>query len=165
MDTNKHTATRTNGKVTIQVTIERGTWKDTIYSDGWEIGQRTEIIDRTQIAIKDQQGKTLGVGSEIRPLYATSGKQVAEAIKRGCLGRVGDVFIGPESHALIVSALAEATANAPKTAKQIEIETAQATKAAAAEAYRNSPQGQADAAAMRRHAELMREMDRADSDL
>lgn len=166
MTTNKHTAHRTSstGKQII-VTVERGTWTETIHWDGYDMGEKTHVIDRTEITLSDETGKVLASDSAIRPLRTTH-KQYAEAVKRGCVGMIGsNLFLTAEAHRLIVEALAEADAAAPKTAEQIEIETAAAAKAAKAEAWRNSPQGKAEAAAMYRHEQLMREMDRPNSDL
>lgn len=171
MDTiNQHTAIRktTTGN-TVEVTIERGTWDETIGADGWDTGIiKTHIIDRTTITLRDSKGEMIGSGDRIRPMSAAkvlSPKSYPEAVKAGCVGMVGHAYVKQATLDLITDAMAEADAAAPRTDRQIEIETAEANRKAALDAWLASPEGKADTAARERHERLMRQMDRADSDL
>jgi hypothetical protein len=166
MDTNKYTTTRktTTGQ-TVEVTIERGTWTENVTADGMDIGLiKTHVVNTTTITLRDAAGKTLASASEIAPL-SRAYSQYAEAVKAGCVGMIGRAYIKQATYDLIVDAIAEASANAPKTAKQTEIETAEANRKAAREAWLASAEGKADSAERERHDRLMRQMDRADSDL
>lgn len=166
MDTNKHTATRktATGQI-IDVTVERGTWDESVTADGMDIGLiKTHIVNTTTITLRDAAGKVLASASEISPL-SRAYNQYAEAVKAGCVGMIGRAYIKQTTHDLIVDAMSEADAAAPQTARQIEIETAAANRTAAHEAWLASPEGKASTEAWGRHDRLMRQMDRADSDL
>lgn len=171
MDTiNKHTAIRkTPMGSTVAVTIERGTWDETISADGWDTGiVKTHIVNRTTITLRDVAGKTLASSDRVTPMSAAkvlSPKSYPDAVKAGCVGMVGAAYIKHAVLDLITDAQTEADAASPKTARQIEIETAEANRKAAHEAWLASPEGKADTAAWERHERLMRQMDRADSDL
>lgn len=167
-NTNKHIATRKlSSGLTIRVTVERGTWTEQKNWDGYEMGTETHVVNRTEIALLDGSGKVLTTDSEIRPLEAgriAYAKQYKQAVESGCVGMLGKAFVKQDTADIIAQAIAEADAAAPKTAEQIAIETDETERQAKAEAWRNSPEGKADAEAMRSHNRLMRKMDRADSD-
>lgn len=170
MDTNKHTATRkTPSGATVAVTVERGTWDEQVSSDGWDTGiVKTHLVNKTSIVLIDATGKTLTSSDRVTPMSAAkilSPRSYQDAVKAGAAGMVGSAYISRAVLDLITDAQAEAEAAAPKTAKQIEIETAEANRQAAHEAWLASPEGKADTAAWQRHERLMRQMDRADSDL
>lgn len=167
MTTNKYTATRKteNGKI-IDVTAEHGTWDEEIYLDGQATGNtKTHLIGRTTIVLRDAAGKWLAEGDDyhkIDPILYR--KNYADLIAKGVYAQVGDAYITQAIADLIDSATAEAQAATPKTAKQVEIETAEAERKAKRDAWENSPEGKAEAEAMRRNEQLMRDMDRPDSD-
>lgn len=162
MTINKHTATRktSNGK-TIEVKIERGTWTEEVHLDGSPTGTyKTHTIDSTVINLLDENGKVLVSGSEIKPMSYGKihySKDYPKAVGLGCVGMLGRAYIKQDTMDLILSALAEAEAAAPKTAEQIDIENA---KAAAQKSY-DEWQNSAEQKAARKFA---REMEREDSD-
>jgi hypothetical protein len=165
--TNKHTAIRkTDTGKTIEVTIERGTWDENINLDGWDTGTvKTHLVNRTTIILRDVTGKVLTSGDEISMVTPTAyHKNYKDLIAKGAIARIGDAFVGQATVDIINSAIAESDAATPKTARQIEIETAEAKRKTEQDAWKNSPEGKADAKAMRRHEQLVREMDRPDSD-
>lgn len=170
MDTTTHTATRKTATGSIvEVTIERGTWDENVTADGMDIGLiKTHIVNTVTITLRDATGKFLASSDRVIPMSAAkvlSPKSYPDAVKAGCVGMVGAAYIKPATRDLIVSAIDEAEGAAPKTAKQIEIETAEANRKAAHEAWLASPAGKADTEAWERHERIMRQMDRADSDL
>lgn len=168
MATNKYTATRKIDDKAIQVTVERGTWDEKKYLDGYYTGTETHIVNKMTICLIDANGNVVVSGNEIKPMsYAKVHypRQYDEAVNAGCVGMLGRAFLRSEVHGLIVDAIAEADANTPKTTEQIEIETAEAERAAKMDAWRNSPEGKAGAEAQERHERLMREMDDPNSDL
>lgn len=165
MTINRHTATRQTTNGSIAVTVENGTWIETVYSDGWETGTKTHVVNNVRIDIKDKTGKILASDSKITPMeHCKHAPEYNKALSMGCKGRVWQAWIGPATYDAIQEAMDEALAAAPMTDEQIAIESAEAAKAAEAEAWRNSPQGKAEAEAWRNHERLMREMDRPDSD-
>lgn len=143
MDTNKHTAIRKldNG-MTIEVTIERGTWAEQIYLDGQATGSiKVHTVNQTTIALRDASGKQLASGSELSAL-PKSHPHLTAAKKAGCIAWVPgtNLFARPAVADAIKSALDEANAAAPKTAKQIEIEAANAKARAQYDAWHSSPE-------------------------
>lgn len=161
MTTNKHTATRTTKSGnTIEVTVERGTWDEKVSLDGWETGTvKTHLVNRTTIAIKGGN-KVLVTGRELSTKFSPG----SDYAKKGCVARLSNVGLGQAAYDLILSAIAEAEAAVPKTARQIEIETAEAKRNADYAAWEKSPEGIEDRNAWERHENLMYEMNRADSD-
>lgn len=167
MDTNKTTATRkTQTGSTIEVTVERGTWDEKINSDGWDTGlTKTHVINRTRIVLRDKSGKQLASGDAVSLVTPTAYfNNYKELIAKGAIARVGDAFVGQVTLDLINEAIAEADAATPRTARQIEIETAEAASQAAAEAWANSPAGKAAKEEAERYEAFRREMEREDSD-
>lgn len=160
MTTNKYTATRTTSTGnTIEVTVENGTWDENINLDGWDTGSiKTHLIHHTNIAIKDGS-KILTSADTIRPLGKFDKSAPVSAI-----AKLGNAYIGQKAHDLIVSAIAEAEANAPKTARQIEIETAEAELKARQDAWEKSPEGIAERKEWEEYERFTREMERPDSD-
>lgn len=165
--TNKYTATRKSQTgSTIEVTVERGTWDEKIYSDGWDTGStKTHLVNDTRIVLRDKTGKQIESGDEVRMVTPTAYfKNYKDLIAKGAIARVGDSFIGQATLGLINEALAEANAATSKTSRQIEIETAESTQKAAAEAWKNSPEGKASMKQQEQYERFMREMERPDSD-
>lgn len=162
MTTNKHTATRTtsNGKK-IEVKIERGTWTEEVHLDGSPTGTyKTHTIDRTVINLLDENGKVLVSESEVKPMSYGKihySKDYSKAVGLGCVGMLGRAYIKQDTMDLILSALAEAEAAAPKTAEQVEIENTKAAAQKAHDNWYNSPEEVA-------YRKFTREMERADSD-
>lgn len=165
-DTNKHTATRkTQTGGLIEVTVERGTWDEKIYSDGWDIGStKTHLVNSTRIVLRDKAGKVIAQGDEASTINPQLYGNHKELMAKGAVARVGDAFIGQSTLDLINEALAEADAKASRTSRQTEIETAEAKKKAKAEAWRNSPEGRAAAKQEADYERFVREMERPDSD-
>ena len=164
--TNKSTATRkTQTGSTVEVTIERGTWDEKISLDGWETGSiETHLVNSTTITLRDKTGKVVASAdyvSEINPQFYGN---YDELVAKGAVARVGDAFIGQSTLDLINEAIADADAATPKTTRQIEIETAAAERKAAWEAWKNSPEGKAEAEEWERYEAFKREMERPDSD-
>jgi hypothetical protein len=163
---NKSTATKTtkSGNL-ITVTIEQGTWIETVSIDGHEVGAKTHLVDRMEIKVTDQSGKVLIKGDHISMItpeaYFSS---YDEFVAKGIVARIGDSYISQVTLDLIDEVISEAKSNCEKTEEQIEIETVIAEKNAKVEAWENSPEGKAEIEDMNRHEELMREMDREDSD-
>lgn len=152
MTTNKTTKTTTSksGK-TIKITIERGTWEETVNLDGHECGTKTNLIDQTEISIIDETGKVLMSGSKLGKL--TDKKMIAQ----GGVASLGRAVLGQAMYDAISILLAEVDAVTPKTAEQIKIETAKAEGEAKYWAWYNSP----EQIAARK---FEREMEREDSD-
>lgn len=166
MQTNKYTVTRKTklGNI-IEVTVERGTWDEKIYSDGWDTGiTKTHIVDSKRIVLRDKFGKALVSGDGVSEISPTFYRNYDELVSKGAVARVGDAFIGQDTLDLINEALAEADGKALKTDRQIEIETAKAEQKAKAEAWANSPEGKAEKAEWERYEKFRREMERPDSD-
>lgn len=163
---NKSTATKTtkSGNL-ITVTIEQGTWSETVSLDGHEVGAKTHLVDRMEIKVTDPNGKVLIEGDHISMItpeaYFSS---YDEFVAKGLVARIGDSYISQVSLDLINTVIDEAKSNCEKTEEQVKIETAIAEKNAKVVAWENSPEGKAEIEAMRRQEELMREMDREDSD-
>lgn len=144
------------GAKTVKVTIERGTWDETIGLDGMDCGIKTHSIDRTEIALYDGS-KKLSSGNTLSALPKQHSK-LADAVKAGCVGIVGNSwFVKPETADAIRSALAELEAENPKTAEQIAIETRKAEAQARADAW-------LDSAEYREMVEMERKMDDPNSD-
>lgn len=164
--TNKHTVTRkTKSGNTIEVTVERGTWDEEVSLDGMKTGSiKTHVVDNKHIVLRDKNGKMLTRGSSISKIDPMFYGNYDELVSKGVVARVGDAYLGQEVLDLINSALAKASENAPKTERQIEIETAKADRKAKAEAWANSPEGIAEREEWERYEEFKREMERPDSD-
>jgi hypothetical protein len=162
MDTNKYTATRkmANGKK-IEVTVENGTWTEEIRLDGQATGTyNTHIVSTKEIVLRDENGKVIVSSSEIKPMsYAKIhySRQYPEAVEAGCVGMIDRAFIKQDTYDMVMSAIAEAEAAAPKTGRQIEIEAAKAKAQSDHDAWYNSPEEVA-------YRKFTREMEREDSD-
>jgi hypothetical protein len=165
-NTNKHTATRKaqTGSI-VEVTVERGTWEEKLTSDGWDTGStKTHLIDETRIVLRDKSGKEVMRGDKVSAINPKLYNNYKELTAKGAVARVGDAFIGQATLDLINEALTEADAATPRTALQIEIETDKANRKAAAEAWKNSPEGKAAQEEQGRYEAFKREMERPDSD-
>lgn len=165
MQTNEYTAIRKAKSGTIEVTIERGTWDEEISLDGWKTGSiKTHVVNEQRIVLRDKNGKALASGNGISEMNRVLYRNYDELVAKGAIARVGDAFIGQDTLDLINEAIAEAEENAPKTDRQIEIETAEAEQKARAEAWANSPEGKAAKEEWERYEAFKREMERPDSD-
>jgi hypothetical protein len=165
-NTNKHTATRkTQTGSTIEVTIERGTWDEKIYSDGWDTGStKTHLVNSTRIVLRDKAGKQIANGDAVSTITPKLYGNHKELTAKGAVARVGDAFIGQGTLDLVNEAIAEADAATSRTSRQVEIETAEAKKKAKVEAWKNSPEGKAAAEEQESYERFTREMERPDSD-
>jgi len=163
---NKTTVTKTTKSGgTIETTVERGTWTEKVLSDGWDTGStKTHLVDNKRIILRDKPGKVIASGDGISEISRTFYRNYDELVAKGAVARVGDAFIGQDTLDLINEALAEASEKTPKTDEQIEIETAKAERKARADAWANSPEGQAEKEEWERYEAFKREMERPDSD-
>lgn len=169
MTTNKHTATRkTKSGGLVEVTIERGTWDEDTYSDGWPTGTKTHLVNKKEITLFDKDGKKITSGKYVSLMSADSPqarfKNYQEMIDKGAVASVGNAYIAQDTLDLINEAIAEADANTPRTDKQAEIEDAKAAQEARAEDWRNSAEGKAAKAEWNEYESFKREMEREDSD-
>lgn len=121
MTTKTTTKTVNINGITVKVTVERGTWVEEIMWDGYNTGRtQTHLVDRTLITVS-RDGTELTSDSSINPLPARH-SQLEAAKKAGCVAMIGSSFIKPETANIIRQALAECTAENPKTPEMITLE-------------------------------------------
>lgn len=148
------TITTKTGK-TITVEMVRKVQDKVNYSDGYNIVTGREIVEHTNITLRDETGKTITTGDH---LSNVSPRFDAKAIEAGAVGKVGDAYLRQEMYDLVVRLIADVDAQTPKTDEQIKIEAEQAAAIAKHDAWYNSPEQIAAR-------EFEREMNRPDSDL
>jgi hypothetical protein len=119
---------------TITVEMVRKVQDKINYSDGYDIVVGREIVEYTNITMRDAGGKILTHGSEI---------DIPRSIPDGMSGAVaciGNVYVTREIIDLVVAAIAELEAENPKSNEQIAIETAKAKAIADHDAWYYSPE-------------------------
>jgi hypothetical protein len=122
------TITTPTGK-TITVEIVRKVQDKVAYMDGYNLVSGREIVDYTNIVLRDATGKILTTGNCIHNLTQ---KYDSKAIAAGAVGQVGSAYLRQDMYDLVAGLLAEVEAETPKSDEQIAIETA---KAKAEETY------------------------------
>jgi hypothetical protein len=147
------TITTKTGK-TIAVEMVRKVQDKVSYADGYNIVTGREIVEYTNITLRDAAGKYLASDKEID----TTSNISAEMRSKGAVARIGQACITQEIVDLVASALAELEAENPKSDEQIAIETAKAQAIAENDAWYNSPEEIA-------YRKFEREMNAPDSDL
>jgi hypothetical protein len=147
------TITTKTGK-TITVEMVREVQDKVNYSDGYNIVVGREIVEYTNITLRDSNGKTLMTGKEID----TPKSIPAEMKNKGAVACIGNAYVTQEIVDLVTAAFAELEAENPKSDEQIAIEVAKVKAIADHDAWYDSPEQVAA-----RNFEY--EMNRPDSDL
>jgi hypothetical protein len=147
------TITTKTGK-TITVEMVREVQDKVNFADGYNIIVGREIVEYTNITLRDATGKTLMTGNEID----TPKSIPAEMKAKGAVACIGNAYVTQEIVDLTATALAELEAENPKSDEQIAIETAKTQAIADHDAWYDSP----DAVRARK---LERDMDDPNSDL
>ena len=148
------TITTKTGK-TITVEMVRKVQNKVAYADGANIVTGREIVEYTNITLRDETGKIIMTGCHLSDV---SPKFDAKAFAAGAVGKLGNAYLRQEMYDLVAGLIAEVEAETSKTDEQIAIETAKAQAEAAHNAWYNSPEQIA-------YREFESEMNRSDSDL
>jgi len=146
------TITTKSGK-TITVEMVREVQDKVNYSDGYNIVTGREIVEYTNITLRDATGKTLMTGDEID----TPRNIPSEMKVKGAVACIGNAYVTQEIVDLVTAAFAELQAKNPKSDEQVAIESAKAQAIADHDAWYYSD----DAIASRK---LERDMDDPNSD-
>jgi hypothetical protein len=139
---------------TITVEMVRKVQDKVNYADGYNIVTGREIVDYTNITLRDENGVTLGKGSH---LSGINPRFDAKGIAGGAVAKLGNLYLRQEMYGLVAGLLAEVEAETPKSEEQIKIETTKAQAEKDHDAWYNSPE-------QVRARWLEREMDSSDSD-
>lgn len=139
---------------TIQIEMVREVVDKTSYCDGQRTVTGREIIEYTDITLRDNTGKYIGSGNGID----TNIDIPADIKAHNVVGKIGRAWITQESANQINAILAELEIENPKTDEYIAIKAAAAKAQADHDTWYNSPE-------MVAHRKLMREMDDPNSDL
>ncbi len=129
------TITTKTGK-TISVEMVREVQDKVSYADGYNIVTGREIIEFTNIVIRNNVGKILMDGKKIT--YPAS--IPAEMRSQGAVACIGNAYITQEIVSLVLSALEELDADNPKSDEQVSIEKAAEQAAKEYAAWVNSPE-------------------------
>jgi len=133
--TTKTISTKT-GK-TISVEMVREVQDKVSYADGYNITTGREIVEYTNITLRDETGKILATGKELSKL---SPKFDAKGIAGGAVGKLGKTYLRQEMYDQVAGVIADVELETPKSGEQIAIETAKAQVEAAHDAWYNSPE-------------------------
>jgi hypothetical protein len=131
MTTTTTTRTIKTPATEIKITLERGTWEETISLDGMECGSKIHSIDRISISAFVNGQRLDSNGLKDMPANHPQGAT-------GYLG--GNWWVSAATEAMIRSAIAELEAENPKTPDQIAIETAAKTADEQHDAWYNAPE-------------------------
>ena len=130
----KKTVTTKKGKQ-IVVELVRKVQDKTAYMDGNRSTIGREIVEYTNITLRDANGKYITSGKTIEPMY---GNNKAAMIAQGAVARIGQAAVTQEIVDLINAAFAELEMKNPKTAEYIAIKNAEAKAKSDYEAWVNS---------------------------
>jgi len=146
------TITTQTGK-TITVEMVRKVQDKINYADGYNITTGREIVDYTNITLRDVAGKIIVTGKE---LNSVNPKFDVKGIAGGAIGKLDNVYLRQDMYDLVAGLIAAVAAETPKSDEQIAIEIAKAQAEATHDAWYNSPEQVAAR-------EFEHEMDRSDS--
>ena len=153
MTTATKTITTKSG-TTVTIKLTRQVNDKIAYLDGYNLLAGREVFESLEIVATLPNGKTAS-GSSIHKLDSKFDKA---AMAKGAYARFGDAYIGQDAYEAIISVIADLDAENPKTAEQINIETAKAKAIADHDAWYDSPE-------QVRAREFEREMNNPNSDM
>jgi len=148
----KTLTTKTGKRIIVELVCE--VQDRTAYMDGNRSPIGREIVEYTNIALYDANGKYITSGKTIEPMY---GNNKAAMLAQGAVARIGRAAVTQEIVDLVIAAFAELENKNPKTAEYIAIKNAEAKAKSDYEAWENSNEQIAAC-------KFEREMNRADSD-
>jgi hypothetical protein len=133
--TNKTITTETGKTITVE--IVRKVQDKIAYLDGYNLPSGREIVDITNITLRDETGKIIVTDHELSKVYPMFD---AKGIAGGAVAKLGNVYLRQDMYDLVAGLLAEVDAETPKSDEQIAIETAKAAAEKTHDAWYNSPE-------------------------
>lgn len=113
---------------TIKVTLTRTVNTETAYLDGYDLPVGRKVYERVEVVITSKRSgasvRTSGEPNDMPFLYAYTGKSKTERdlMAKGAGARCGDANISREIYDLVISLIAVAAAETPKTDEQVALE-------------------------------------------